>query len=177
LAIIGSSGSGKTTFLVKLIELLTEKGVNVAAVKHMHHRFTVNPQGKDTWKFVQAGATLVGAITPENIVLMKKKQVELTLQNIVNMFQDEKPDLIILEGFHSMISRNTKIYKIVSAKNLQDLYRTLEDTMEPIIAITGPITQSHTSIPGLAIPLIVVEKDIIHLIKRIKDIISGQYAS
>jgi molybdopterin-guanine dinucleotide biosynthesis protein B len=177
LAIIGSSGSGKTTFLVKLIKLLTEKGVSVAAAKHMHHRFTVNPQGKDTWKFFKAGATLIGAITPENIVLMKEKQVELSVQNIVNMFQDEKPDLILLEGFHSMVAKNTQIYKIVSAKNLQDLYHTLEGTMDPIIAITGSITKSRTSIPGLTIPFIVAETDITHIIKLIMDIVSERCAN
>ncbi len=56
LGIAGLSGSGKTTLMVKLIPLLTARGLRVATLKHAHHDFDVDVPGKDSWEHRRAGA-------------------------------------------------------------------------------------------------------------------------
>ena len=59
ISFIGWSGSGKTTFLEKLIPLLRAEGLRVAVIKHDGHDFQMDTPGKDTWRFTQAGAEAV----------------------------------------------------------------------------------------------------------------------
>ena len=44
----GWSGSGKTTLLVKLIAVLSDRGLTVSTVKHAHHSFDIDRPGKDS---------------------------------------------------------------------------------------------------------------------------------
>jgi molybdopterin-guanine dinucleotide biosynthesis protein MobB len=48
LAVVGRSGSGKTTWLERLIPELKRRGWRVGAVKHTHHTFDFDPRGKDS---------------------------------------------------------------------------------------------------------------------------------
>ena len=55
--VAGYSGSGKTTLIEKLIPRFTAKGLRVSLIKHAHHTFDVDQQGKDSWRHRHAGAT------------------------------------------------------------------------------------------------------------------------
>jgi molybdopterin-guanine dinucleotide biosynthesis protein B len=55
-SIVGWSGSGKTTLITRLIEEFRASGKKVVAVKHAHGGYAVQPEGKDTARFLQAGA-------------------------------------------------------------------------------------------------------------------------
>lgn len=59
IGLAGFSGSGKTTLAEKLISLLTERGFNLATIKHAHHNFDADIPGKDSWKHRKAGANQV----------------------------------------------------------------------------------------------------------------------
>ena len=59
-SIIGNSGSGKTTFLERLIPEIKRRGLKVGTIKHDVHGFEMDKPGKDTWRHKQAGA--VGTI-------------------------------------------------------------------------------------------------------------------
>ena len=50
------SGVGKTTLIEKLVRRLKEKGLRVAVVKHDGHAFSMDREGKDTWRYTRAGA-------------------------------------------------------------------------------------------------------------------------
>jgi len=55
--IVGSSGSGKTTFIRKLIPALKRQG-SVAVIKHVgDHSYTLE-EGKDTTVFFETGADI-----------------------------------------------------------------------------------------------------------------------
>jgi len=58
IAISGYSGSGKTTLIMSLIDELSSK-YKVGYVKHDAHRFEMDGKGKDTYRAVKAGASLV----------------------------------------------------------------------------------------------------------------------
>src|SRR5258706_15673314 len=56
----GFSGSGKTTLVEQLIARLKLAGQRVSVVKHAHHAFDIDHEGKDSWRHRQAGAYEVG---------------------------------------------------------------------------------------------------------------------
>lgn len=53
---IGWSGSGKTTLITRLIERFRAQGRRVVAVKSTHAAYDLQPEGKDTARFLRAGA-------------------------------------------------------------------------------------------------------------------------
>ncbi len=53
----GWSGSGKTTLIEKLIPLFVKRGLRVSLIKHAHHTFDVDKEGKDSYRHRHAGAS------------------------------------------------------------------------------------------------------------------------
>ena len=58
-AFSGFSGSGKTTLIEKLIPVFKRRGYRVAVIKHDAHDFEIDKEGKDTYRFREAGADRV----------------------------------------------------------------------------------------------------------------------
>lgn len=69
IAFVGSSGSGKTTLLERITPALTRRGLRVGLVKHTHHYVEMDQEGRDSWRFAQAGAHRVLLVTPEKTFL------------------------------------------------------------------------------------------------------------
>ena len=92
---VAYSGTGKTTFLEKLIPKLKAYGLKIAIVKHDGHRFDIDHEGKDSDRFTKAGADVTGLISSEKAVLMDNRTVdpEEFLKKIDGV------DLILTEGF------------------------------------------------------------------------------
>ena len=60
ITVTGWSNSGKTTFVTRVVGLLTDMGVRVGVIKHHGHKTgDVDVEGKDSWKYAQAGANPV----------------------------------------------------------------------------------------------------------------------
>ena len=57
--IIGWSGSGKTNLTCRIISHFTKKKIKVASIKHSHHNFQVDKEGKDSFKHAKAGSNEV----------------------------------------------------------------------------------------------------------------------
>ena len=53
------SGAGKTTLLEKVVDILKQRGLRLAVIKHDAHRFEMDHPGKDTWRLAQAGENRV----------------------------------------------------------------------------------------------------------------------
>ena len=52
----GWSGAGKTHVLRHLLPVLVERGLSVSTLKHAHHAFDIDHEGKDSFIHRQAGA-------------------------------------------------------------------------------------------------------------------------
>lgn len=50
------SGTGKTTLIERMIQILTEDGFSVAALKHAGHAHTLDKPGSDSHRYRAAGA-------------------------------------------------------------------------------------------------------------------------
>ncbi|MBI5897124.1 MAG: molybdopterin-guanine dinucleotide biosynthesis protein B [Desulfobacterales bacterium] len=97
-SIVSKKNSGKTTLLEKLIPELCRRGYRVGTVKHDHHGFDIDREGKDTWRHNQAGAATVVISSPKKIALVKDLEAEMDLDEIVSRFFSDM-DLVITEGY------------------------------------------------------------------------------
>jgi len=159
-AAVGISGSGKTTTLEYLISRFSEKGWRVGAVKHIHHiDFSIDKAGTNTWRFAQAGAGVVIAVSPQEIDVIKKiKQDVQDFDSVQRLFQGENLDIVFVEGFHGLVASRRDVIKIVTAKDQIDLKNTLQLIKQPIAAISGLVAQSYTepffeTIPVIGVPV------------------------
>ena len=92
----GYSNSGKTTLIEKLIVSLKARGLRVAVIKHHgHEEFEIDKEGKDSWKFAQAGADVSIISSPKKTAYMEQRSLEF--RQLVSMIRDV--DLILVEGF------------------------------------------------------------------------------
>jgi len=101
LSIVGKSKVGKTTFLEKLIPELRGRGYRIGTLKHdAHDHFTIDHEGKDTWRHREAGAQTVAISSPSRFALTKATSTELDIDTITaTYFSDE--DLVLTEGYKS----------------------------------------------------------------------------
>ena len=95
-SIVGKSGAGKTTLVVKIIKNLREKGYIVGTVKHTHKGFHMDKKGKDSWRHRNAGANATLVIAPGIVALVKDEELEL-LEEIQHYLSDM--DIVLVEGF------------------------------------------------------------------------------
>lgn len=171
IAAVGTSGSGKTTTLEYLIQHLSAEGYRIGSIKHVHHEgFTMDKQGTNTWRYAKAGSKVIVAISPEEIAILKKTTAALNdLDEVIGLLEREQLDLIFIEGFHRLIAKRADIPKIITAENEDNLKRTLEGTVEPILAISGVISQNKPTISGLKIPIIDLKTEGEQLLQLIKN--------
>jgi molybdopterin-guanine dinucleotide biosynthesis protein B len=110
-AVVGRSGSGKTTFLEKLIAELSvgspggrARGWRVGVIKHHGHATSLDQPGKDTGRLAQAGADRVVAASPVELVLFERQASELPLAEVVRRFfgdsaAGDRVDIVLAEGY------------------------------------------------------------------------------
>ncbi|ABA89981.1 molybdopterin-guanine dinucleotide biosynthesis protein MobB [Syntrophotalea carbinolica DSM 2380] len=99
-SIAAKSGTGKTTLVVKLIAELKQRGYKVGAIKHDAHNFSMDREGKDSWRFTQAGADTMMVTSKEKLAIIKQnpdQQEPPVRESITRYFGDM--DIVITEGF------------------------------------------------------------------------------
>jgi molybdopterin-guanine dinucleotide biosynthesis protein B len=97
ISFVGHSGSGKTTFIEKLIPLLVQAGVKTAIIKHDVHGFEMDKPGKDTWRHKKAGAAATMISSPNRIGLVMDADHDHLPHELAPIFSFA--DVIITEGF------------------------------------------------------------------------------
>jgi hypothetical protein len=66
IGVAGFKNSGKTTLVEKLVSHLTGLGYRISTVKHAHHSFDIDHEGRDSFRHRKAGATEVAVISHED---------------------------------------------------------------------------------------------------------------
>jgi len=107
--LVGTSGTGKTTFLEKLIRELKKRKVRVGTVKHDVHGFDIDKPGKDTWRHAQAGADVVTISSPTAFALIRKVEQEMGLDDIRKMITEV--DIILVEGYKRSANPKIEIHR------------------------------------------------------------------
>lgn len=93
---VGSSGSGKTTLICGVLGWFKAQGLRVAVLKHSHK--TGLGGGKDTDKFLRAGAQAVGLAAPGLLQVSRSFASEPPLREALDALA-EGADLVLVEGY------------------------------------------------------------------------------
>ncbi len=142
----GWSGSGKTTLMTRLIPALLHCGITVSTLKHAHHEFDIDREGKDSWRHRQAGAQEVMVSSERRWALMHELRgaAEPTIEELVRRMSPV--DLVLIEGYKRGTHPKLEVHRQSVAKPLLALD---DDT---IVAIA-----SDAPVPGIARPRFALE--------------------
>ncbi len=106
---VGWSGIGKTTLLEKLIPELVRRGYRVATVKHVHH-FSMDHEGKDTWRHRKAGSACTILSSPEQLAMIRDVDHDATLDEIREKYIDDV-DIVITEGYKQEHAPKIEVFR------------------------------------------------------------------
>lgn len=95
IAVSGIKNSGKTTLITKLLPALIKRGYGVATIKHDGHDFTMDKEGTDTFRHMEAGAYGTAIFSENKYMVVKQEKVDESI--LKEHFNDA--DIILLEGF------------------------------------------------------------------------------
>ncbi len=130
------SGTGKTTLIEGVVKVLKSKGLRVAVVKHDAHRFEIDHEGKDSWRFSRAGADVTVISSPEKTATVEQRS--LTLQQVLEPIHDV--DLILVEGY-----KNEDLPQIGIAR--QATGKGFTSSLDRYIAVVTDMDDVNTSLP------------------------------
>ena len=111
IGIAGWSGSGKTTVVESLIRIFkTKYSFTVCALKHAHESFKIDQEGKDSFRFSEAGANQVIISSKKQWAVInnlddREKELEYLLKQAVNS------DIIIVEGWKHSNLKKIEVYR------------------------------------------------------------------
>jgi molybdopterin-guanine dinucleotide biosynthesis adapter protein len=116
IAFCGFSGAGKTTLVEQLIVCLRLAGQRVSVVKHAHHDFDIDHEGKDSWRHRQAGAFEV--VIASDRRLAKMREYPSTMAPNVDQLIAElsECDWVLVEGFKNASLPKIEIWRPQTGK-------------------------------------------------------------
>jgi molybdopterin-guanine dinucleotide biosynthesis adapter protein len=99
IGVAGFKNSGKTTLVEKLVIALTQQGLRISTVKHAHHSFDIDHEGRDSFRHRSAGATEVAVVSKSRwaIIHELREEAEPPLGDILGKLAP--CDLVIVEGY------------------------------------------------------------------------------
>lgn len=115
------SGTGKTTLLEKLIPLLTAQGIRIGMIKHAHHQFDIDKEGKDSYRLRHAGAGQMLIASKKRWALMvetPEQDSNPDLQNMIDKLDQTQLDLILVEGFKHIPFDKIELHRHETGKSL-----------------------------------------------------------
>lgn len=95
---VGHSNAGKTTLVEKLLPELTRREIRVATIKHAHHKVELDTEGKDSWRYKNAGAVMSMLVTTSALQLVADAVDRREPQQLAERFLGEA-DMVLAEGF------------------------------------------------------------------------------
>lgn len=99
IGVAGFKNAGKTTLVEKLVVELTRRGYRISTVKHAHHSFDIDHEGRDSFRHRMAGASEVAVVSRHRwaIIHESRNDPEPTLTEILEKLAP--CDLVIVEGY------------------------------------------------------------------------------
>lgn len=139
--IVGWKNSGKTTLVERLVIEITGRGFSVSTVKHAHHTFDVDHEGKDSYRHRSAGAKEVLLASRNRWALMHENHndSEPPLSEFLEKLMPV--DLVLIEGYKR--DRHPKV-EAHRAETKQGLISANDDTITAVA--------SNYEVKELAVP-------------------------
>lgn len=118
-SLVAKSGTGKTTLLEKLIAELKARGYRVGAVKHDAHSFSIDHEGKDSWRLTRAGAEIMLITSPAQLAMVKqiRENEEPPLAETIACYCGEL-DIVLTEGFKRSNMPKIEVHRLERSATL-----------------------------------------------------------
>ncbi|MBD3879925.1 MAG: molybdopterin-guanine dinucleotide biosynthesis protein B [Quinella sp. 1Q5] len=91
-----ASGTGKTTFIERLIKVFSAQGLRVGVIKSDAHGFYLDVEGKDSHRFQTAGARNVAVVSPQGWFMIQRTDERENFSTIAEKMSGV--DLILTES-------------------------------------------------------------------------------
>lgn len=129
--IVGYKNAGKTGLMERLVTEITGRGFRVSTLKHAHHTFDVDHEGKDSYRHRHAGAHQVLLSSRARWALMTelRDDDELPLSELLGRL--DPVDLILVEGYKRDAHPKIEAYRA--------------ENNHPILAHTDPTVRAIAS--------------------------------
>lgn len=114
----GWSGSGKTTLVERVVGVLVEHGLEVSLVKHAHHAFDIDHEGKDSWRHRRAGCREVMIGSGRRWALMHELRAEAEPGLDALLARLSPCDLVLVEGFKRAPIPKIEVHRAANGKPL-----------------------------------------------------------
>lgn len=138
IGVAGFKNAGKTTLVEKLVTELTRRGHRISTVKHAHHSFDIDHEGRDSFRHRKAGASEVAVVSRHRwaIIHESRNDAEPSLEEILSKLAP--CDLVIVEGYKR--DRHDK----VEVRNIELAHPRLagDDPTVVAVAANGPVTDA-----------------------------------
>ena len=148
ISVLGYSGSGKTYFILNVIDLLKkEKNYHCAVIKNIHEH-QIDKEGKDSFLFCKQGAeyAITKNIYNETTIFIKQ---ELNLPALIEWVESGpfKVDVIFIEGF-----RNVNYPTLLCIKTISEIEPQLNKN---VLALSGIFLQTNSAMKNqMTLPVI-----------------------
>lgn len=97
--VVGYQNSGKTTYVLKLIQSLKASGITTAAIKHHGHGGKPDvPDGKDSVKHIEKGAG-ISIVEGGGRMILQSEDFKGGLERQIQLLVFFQPDVILIEGY------------------------------------------------------------------------------
>ena len=99
IGVAGFKNAGKTTLVERLVTELTGRGHRISTVKHAHHSFDIDHEGRDSFRHRKAGATEVAVVSRQRWALIHELRDEEEPPLDAILAKLAPCDLVIVEGY------------------------------------------------------------------------------
>jgi molybdopterin-guanine dinucleotide biosynthesis protein B len=119
IGLCGFSGSGKTTLAEQLIAQLRAAGQRVSVVKHAHHSFDIDHEGKDSWRHRQAGASEVVIASDRRLAKIREFEPRRD-PGVHELIAELAPcDWVLVEGFKRAALPKLEVWRAATGNPIQ----------------------------------------------------------
>lgn len=142
IGVAGFKNAGKTTLVERLVTELTRRGHRISTVKHAHHSFDIDHEGRDSFRHRKAGAAEVAVVSRHRwaIIHESREEAEPTLEEILAKLAP--CDLVIVEGY----KRDT--HDKIEVRNLSLSHPNLAGDDPTVVAVAA-----NGAIPDAPVPV------------------------
>lgn len=152
--VIGRKNSGKTTLVVDLVRQLTSEGFRVGTIKHTHHRHELDVPGKDSFRHREAGAGVVGILSPGMHAVFWPQTEDSSDRYAKFAVLMRDCDLVLVEGDSTTTAPKIEVWRQeVSEAPLARTDTTIRAVVtDSPVDVQAPVWPRH-DVPGLAVRL------------------------
>lgn len=131
IGVAGFKNAGKTTLVEKLVAELTGRGYRVSTIKHAHHSFDIDHEGRDSFRHRTAGAAQVAVVSRHRwaVISELRDDPEPSLDDMLAKL--DPCDLVIVEGY------KRDGHDKIEVRNLDNTNPNLSDEDETIVAVAA----------------------------------------